>query len=146
MHEVQGDGADDADDAVFSLHRQVGKGPEQRIIRFFNACVVQLHARRIQRDDWDRQFLLSHALQSPVIRADDRRHGRTDDGGEGGVDLPGRVGQFRHQAVVPAQDGVHIAQAGAEYGALAAAEPARLVKAADIAGAAAGVADDDDAV
>ena len=112
----------------------------------FNALIVIIHARRIDGDDRQIDFLFCHPLQRLIVRSDDGRHRRADDGRKGGIDRFGSIAEFFNESIVPAENGIHVAQAGTEYGTLSAAEPARFVKAADIAGTAAGVTDDDDTV
>lgn len=88
----------------------------------------------------------SHVLQGLIVRADDRRDRRPDDSGKVGINRFGSLAEFIDQAVVAAEDGVHIAQAGTEDGTLFPTEPARFIETADVAGTAAGIANDDDAV
>lgn len=63
-------------------------------------------------------FFFSHVLQGLIVRADDRRDRRPDDGGKVGINRFGSLAEFIDQAVVAAEDGVHIAQAGTEDGTL----------------------------
>ena len=100
----------------FRFQTLIGKGREQGFISMFNALVVIVHPRRIDGNDRQGQALFSHALQGLVVRTDDGRDRRADDGRKRRIDCLGRITELVDQAVVTAEDGVHIAQAGAEDG------------------------------
>ena len=100
-----------------------------------------MHAVGIDGQDCQACRFFRHPLQGPEIRPDYCGHRSSDDRREGGGHLISGFLQLLDQFFIPAQNGVHIPQAGAEYSALF-PEPPGLVKTADVAGAAASVADD----
>ncbi len=109
-------------------------------IGLFRAVFEAFHAVCFNAEDRHAYLLLQHTAKGLVICADDRRHRCAHDGDEFRLQLFLSMGDLLHQGPVPAHNGIHVPETGTEDGGSRTA-PAGLVKAADIAGAAARIQD-----
>ena len=115
----------------------------ERIVSGAGASVVETRAVRAHGDGRQACLLFDHVADSAEVGGDDGGHRRADKSDKRDGELGGCLAYLGDEIRVAAHDGVHVAQARAEYGGrLRIFLPARLVEAADIARAAARIDDD----
>lgn len=130
--------------------RQVCESPQQREIGSGSANIIKMRAVRRHGDGRHARRLLRETAERAVVRADDGRHRCADEcnkrkGSSARAERLHSAGDFRDELVVAAENRVHVAQSGAhDDAAWPIVACARLIEAADISRAAAGVHDDDE--
>ena len=151
VQEVERRRAPDADSAAHGARRvrERCEAPQEREVGGGDALVVE--ARAIRRDGDGRHACraLGESAERAVIRADDRGHGRADERDEGeraarAAEAVCGSGDLADELVVAAEDRVHVAERRAHDDAALSICASRLVEAADVPGAAAGVDDHDE--
>ena len=145
-----GEGAEDADAFAGTLVFRAAciilfpcwrsKRCQQCKVGLLRTVFKAFHTVRFDAKNGHAYLLLQHTAKGLIVRADDCRHRCAHDGDEFRLQPFLGMGDLLHQGPVPAHNGIHVPEAGTEDGGALTA-PAGLIKAADVAGAAACIQD-----